>query len=332
MCEVEKLNRIAPHLTWVNNVCKEINISIIGEIRYIKEDKVFCKPSDSGDLYLKIVSVLDANELMFTRKIIEAGISNLPEVIAYEPALNTFLMWDMGGIDLISLPNMNMKDLFDLFIALSQTQKDSIPYVNSVSFYGYNYTIDEIINELKKFPHDVCSMLSGTQHEVTLDEKKKFMNNTECATKILKSISNIIPYTIHNSDLGTQNVRVVDGKYIFYDWAWGGVSHPFFSASCLLNALKRKLPADIDAKENIVDAYLREWAEYGHHETLKNIFIFIDSLITLNVAFFLKYIRTRPLHFLLREKADISHAEKLTLDERYKSFAFYLKRFIDKDF
>ena len=323
-----KYNGFAQYTAWVKRICAEKNVQITGEIVQVKGQWLFRIPSDKGDLYLKI----SADELMFTHKLIDRGIPNLPEWIGYDLELNTFLMRDMGGDDLSSHTGMDIESLVNLFTALSRTQKDSIPYVNSADFYGYDYRIGTVINELRHFPNDAYDMLLATPYKISLSDKEKLIANTECVMKMLTSIPNHVPDTIHNCDMAAYNVRCVDGKYIFYDWALGGASHPFFAMSRLLDNIRRALPADIPAKEIIVDAYLREWSEYGSHNELRDIFITINKLLVFHVTFFLKYIRTRMIHIECAGKVEPLSAESGWLDERYKNFALYLNRFIDEDF
>ena len=136
----------------------------------------------------------------------------------------------------------------------------------------------------------------------------------------------------YHGDLGTYNVRIVDGKAIFYDWGCGGVSHPFFDTFRLISQVVRKLPGEVDSpKEVIISAYLREWLEYGSHEELKNIYAAIDGLAGFYMAY-VKYIRARNLHLLYSEKPEALSQEGMWLDMRYETAAIYLKRFIGNKF
>ena len=99
-----------------------------------------------------------------------------------------------------------------------------------------------------------------------------------------------------------------------------------------MNSIRRILPSDIPAKEIIVDAYLREWSEYGSHEDLKSVFTAVDRLLGFNVMFFLKYIRTRDLHLANADKVDAISANSRALAKRYENFALYLNRFINDRF
>ena len=318
-----------PYIAWLRGICTQKNIKIAGEIAQIKGAWLFRVASNIGDLYMKICGEGYANEQAFTRKLIEANVPNLPEWVGYNTNLRVFLMQDMGGEDLSSLSSMDMTDLLNLFAALALTQKASIPYVNSADFCGYNYRIDAIINELQDFPNYVYGMLSDTRHKISMGEKEKLAQNARSVAELLKSVNNCIPDTIHNSDIGAYNVRHVNGKFIFYDWVWGGVSHPFFAMSRLLGSINKILPADVPAKEVIVNAYLCEWAEYGSYEELKDIFEKIDRLYVFHVMFFVKYIRRRHEYLQYAGKADAISAESRWLDKGYENLALYLRRFIN---
>ena len=92
------------------------------------------------------------------------------------------------------------------------------------------------------------------------------------------------------------------------------------------------LPAGIPAKEIAVDAYLREWQEYGSREELKSIFTAADRLLGFSVMYFLKYVRTRDMYLRYDGKTGALSANGGVLEKRCQSFTFYLKKFINDDF
>ena len=170
-------------------------------------------------------------------------------------------------------------------------------------------------------------MLFETLYKITQEDTEKLKRNSEYAAEVLESINNsYIPETIHHGDLGTYNVRIVDGKSIFYDWGCGGVSHPFFDVFRLLSSITRKLPTDVPAKEMIIDAYIRDWLNYGSYDEIKNIFTAIDGLAGFYMAY-VKYIRTRDVHLSFTNNAEAIAAHCLEPNNRYATAATYLNRF-----
>lgn len=53
--------------------CAEKNICTNGKLTPIKDDKLFCISTDTGDLYLKKTTNFIVNELTFTLKLIRKG-------------------------------------------------------------------------------------------------------------------------------------------------------------------------------------------------------------------------------------------------------------------
>jgi len=321
------------HIAWAKSICADKNVRITGDIAQIKSEWVYRIPSNIGDLYMKIVGD-PYSELTFTHKLLEHEIPNLPEWVGCNPALGAILMRDMGGEDLSSQSIMEIKDLQNLAVALSHTQKCSIQYVNSADFFGYDYKLSTIINELENFPEEVFNMLQGTQYEISPNEKAKLTHNAQHVISMLRFINNAgIPDTIFNSDMAAYNTKYVNGNYIFYDWAWGGAAHPFFNMSRLLSSVRGMLPVGIPAKDIVIDAYLQEWTEYANINELKEVFMVVDSLLGFSVMFFLKYVRTKHIHMLNAGKGEELPVKfRQDLDERYRTFAEYLKRFINDDF
>ena len=324
--------KIAPYFDWVQKVCAEKNIVPGEKITQIKDAKLFCISSSVGDLYLKKTNSFINDELSFTLKLMELGIIALPEWIGYDHDMKVCLMRDMGGNDLSLLPSLDMETAINMFISLSRIQKDSVQYVKSKDILGFDYRIGTMLEEMRELPDTAYKILADTQYRLTQEETEKLRRNTDHARTVLESIKGVIlPDTIHHGDLGAYNVRVVDGKCIFYDWGCGGVSHPFFDTFRLLSSISGKLPTDVPAKEIILDTYLREWSEYKSHGELKSIFSAIDGLAGFYMMY-CKYIRARNLHRVYAKNKETINTDACGLNHRYSTAATYLKRFIENDF
>ena len=329
---LDKLSETKLYFDWVQRICAEKNITINGKITHIKDGKLFCISSSIGDLYLKKAGSFIIDELTFKLNLMELGLVSLPEWIGYDHDMSVCLMRDMGGFDLSLLPSLDMETAFNMFISLSRLQKDSIQYVESKDICGVDYRIGAMLEELEDLPEIAYTMLSDTQYRITRDETEKLKRNTEHIKMVLKSIKkSCLPDTIHHGDLGTYNVRIINGKAIFYDWGCGGVSHPFFDTFRLLSSIRGKLPTDVSAKDMILDTYLGEWLEYGSREELKNIFTAIDGLAGFYMAY-VKYIRTRDVHLSFANNMEAIAAHCLEPNNRYATASTYLKRFIANDF
>ena len=148
---------------------------------------------------------------------------------------------------------------------------------------------------------------------------------------VVESIkSSCVPDTIHHGDLGTYNVRITDEGCIFYDWGCGGVSHSFFDTFRLLYSIRAKLPTHVPATDIIINAYLKEWSDYGSHDQLKSLFAAIDGLAGFYMAY-VKYIRARNAHIAFAKNPGAAPMDE-SLDRRYETAAIYLREFIEHSF
>lgn len=319
------------YLEWIQKICAAKGIHISKEITQIKDGKLLRISSSVGNLYLKKTGDFIVDELRFTLKLMELRIISQPEVIGWDYDMNVCLMRDIGGDDLTNLPQLSIETAINMFISLAHIQKDSVRFVMEKSISGFDYRISTMLDELKTLPEYACKMLSETPYRLSQSEAEKLKHNTEYAKTILKSLENNgLPNIVHHGDLGTYNVRIVDGKSIFYDWGCGGVSHPFFDTFRLLYSIRGKLPVE-SAKEMIIDAYVQEWLAYGSHEEIKNIFSAVDGLAGFYMAY-VKYIRARNQYLLYTEKSEKTSMDAIWMDERHNVAATYLREFIANNF
>jgi hypothetical protein len=138
-----------------------------------------------------------------------------------------------------------------------------------------------------------------------------------------------IPSTIQHGDLRPCNIRVVEDSYIFYDWAWSAISHPFIDISQFLHIIRGTIPDD--SKDFLVNAYLNEWVEHGTFEQLKSAYLIINELKELFMAFS-DYQWLVGIFNECNGKIDEMSADGWLLKRRYYYFSRILKRFIEKEF
>jgi len=318
------------YLAWLYRVCEEKGIQIIDEITQVKNayvSTVFCVPTDAGNLYMKIPGKVFITELPFTRELKKMEMANLPVWVAHDCGMNVILMEDMGGCN---LPSQSSIEVFtDVLLALSEVQMASTKHLPLQC--SYNHSLDAILENLSAFSQKAFEILQGTQHEITQSDLTKLARNIASATAMLKPIMNLpIPDTIQHGDVRPGNIRVVDGNYMFYDWAWGAVSHPFIEASQFLNIIKKNLPSGIPAQEILLDAYLREWLAYGSYEELKSAFAVLDDLKELFMAY-VDCLWLETIVSMCGEGIEAMSADGWLLERRMYYFAKVLHIFLEKE-
>ena len=326
------IDGITPYFNWLYEVCSARNILINGEITQVKNayvSNVYCIPTNMGSLYMKIPGKVFITELPFTYELKKIGMADNPVWVDFNSNMNVFLMHDMGGIDLPD--KSDIETLKKVMVKLARTQKESIQHL-PLGCEHNDYKIDTVLSDLSDFPGRVFDILSQTKYRITHDEKQKLESNIESAIKLLEVVkSKSIPDVIQNGDVRPGNIRVIDNEYIFYDWAWGAVSHPFHEPIAFLHIIRRNLLADIPSKNILVETYLNEWLEYGTQDELKTVFTILDDLKDLFWAH-ADYIWVKDIYSASNEPIELMSADGWLLERRIYYFESVLRRFIERDF
>ncbi|MCL2404367.1 MAG: hypothetical protein FWC92_02340 [Defluviitaleaceae bacterium] len=318
----------APYFKWLSRACETNGIQINGEITQVKNayvSNVFCVPTSIGNVYMKTPGTIYINELPFTKGLREMNINTLPGWVDFDLDMNVVLMNDMGGNDLPGQSDISTWE--DVILEYAHIQKNSIQHM-PLEFEHYDNTVAAILHKLKTFPIKSYEILKGTPYELSQDELNKLLEHANAATTLLESINHIsIPETIHGGDVRPGNIRVVNGKYIFYDWAWGGVAHPFIEIVSFLHIVRRTF-ADEQTKEILIDAYLKQWLDYGTYNDLKHTFTVLATLRDLFFAL-VDYDWVEAIVQSCDEAISPLSADGWLLEKRNYYFANVLRRFIE---
>ena len=322
------------YFDWLHGICAKKNIDINGEITQVKcafVSTVFCVPTDTGNLYMKIPGKVYVTELPFLLKLKKLNIAQLPVWIDYDLNMNVFLMEDMGGTE---LPwQFDIETFKKVFIEYSKIQKRSIPHL-PLNCVCNDHRITTIIDKLDELPQKVSHYLAGTKYEISKQESKTFESNIKSMGVKLKTILNTkIPNTIRCGDFRPGNIRESKGRYIFYDWSWGSISHPFAEIPNFLHVVGANLPANIPAKDILIETYLREWLEYGTYEQLKSIFATFDELTLALNWFFDDCIWLEAIYSAIDDidPIDPMSADGCLLEKAKGSLSKSVRKFIEKD-
>ena len=326
-----KMGGFAPYMDWLKGVCDKNDICIMGDITQLKNayvSTVFCVPTNMGNVYMKIPGKTFITELRFTQGLRGLNIADLPNWIDWDVDMNVFLMRDMGGND---LPNQSdVSTLRDAILHYASIQKASVRHI-PLNFEHYDNTIPAILCKLKTYVAKTHEILQGTPHALTMEEIRKLEKQTKIATAMLESIMHIsLPNTVHNGDVRPGNIRVVDGRYLFYDWAWGAVSHPFIEIVSFMHIIRRTLPNET-AREALIDCYIHQWLDYGSYDGLKHAF---SVLVMLKDLFFaiVDYDWVEAINQSKTEPTSHMSADGWLLERRIYYFANVLRRFINTAF
>ncbi|MCL2522744.1 MAG: aminoglycoside phosphotransferase family protein [Erysipelotrichales bacterium] len=317
------------YFSWLKDYLDKNNLIITGEIKQLKNayvSTVFALPTNIGKLYMKIPGKIFINELNFTNALGETGLIKLPNFIAFDKELNIILMTDMQGYDLSDKSEPNIYR--DVIMDYAKIQKASIRYL-PLKHKHYDSTILTTIKKLDGFSHKVSKVLQDSKYELSREESEQLSKNIEIVKPLLEQINKIaIPNTLHHGDLRPGNIRVIDNAYMFYDWAWSGVSHPFLEIASFLHIVRREL--NESEKEIIINQYLIEWLDYGTYEELKEVWGVIASLKNLFFAI-IDYDWIESIIYE-SEHLDLLSSDWWLLEKRRFYLSNVIKRFIHQNF
>jgi hypothetical protein len=114
---------------------------------------------------------------------------------------------------------------------------------------------------------DSETLASLTENE--LERLSKLMPRIETECRELEAYA--LPETIQHDDLHDGQVFVRDGRFLFFDWGDGCVSHPFFTLVVTLAVLAYRLELEHESPEldRFRDAYLEPWTRFTPRSDLE---------------------------------------------------------------
>ncbi len=93
------------------------------------------------------------------------------------------------------------------------------------------------------------------------EEARAFAPDVEAMCAALAAFG--ISETLHHDDFHPGNILVRDGRYVFFDWAEGALTHPFCSPMIALRVARILRDCDDAALVRLRDAYLAPWTGFA---------------------------------------------------------------------
>ena len=257
---------------WIKGQLSALGREPAGEVRQLKLWGISCVlqvPTDRGTLYFKSAcrSPLFSDEPSVTRALAELFPSGAPLPLAVESNRQWMLLEDFG--DDLLVRSSDIEAWEGAVKSFARMQVDAAPHVERLLSLGsvdrrpaaMSAQIDALVGEPR-----VLSELS-TDEAVRMGElapKLKAM----CA----RLAEFAVPQTLVHGDLNSGNVALGDRGCVFFDWTDACVAHPFLDLITLLisdSGPGEQLPHVPDARERLIEAYLREWTAYEPMDRLQ---------------------------------------------------------------
>ena len=248
---------------WTRRELAALDIELLAPPTQIKQwdiSSVLKAPTNSGDVYIKAIPALFATEPRIT-----SGLYNLfPAVVpgplaTYErPDEGRLLLRDFGGkpLWLDDTPPQAMLDVLALF---ARMQIECVGKDDLLREIGCrDRTLAGMPAQMRDLIADELALCGLTENEQA--RLRALMPTIESACDQLAS--GPIPQTLMHGDLHGGNIALNEHGYVIFDWTDACISHPFFD---LLTVVDNNFdPMESGRREQLISAYLGEWAARGY--------------------------------------------------------------------
>ena len=248
----------------------------ISQIRAWAISSVYRLTDGDRRLYFKAAPNYFPAEVLVTREVASRFPDISPVLLASDADRGWMLMEDLGDVTLASA---NREELWhDVVRTVARVQRWYAERVETLDAMGLERrTASARVGTLKEWIADpalAALRLYQPQCEAALRRLATLMGRVEDMAARLDGLG--LPPTLEHGDLDATNIFIRDGAPVLMDWSDACVSHPFFTPLT---------PAQARRKPRVVDAYLREWANFAPLDRLRAGFAAAKPLAALESAF-----------------------------------------------
>lgn len=273
---------------WIQQQLRINGRSAVGSAEFIHQSPDSCVmriPTTAGFVYLKAVPAAYAHEPLLTQTLAQQFPNYLPTVLAVEAEKRWLLMAEMPGTPLYLTFDagqwqMALQTFADIQLHYTTHTADLL------ALGCFDRRLDRLMVRFQSFLLAMPDWFRGQIGRILEPNALSHLGNL---THQLETLTHQIaiyklPATIDHGDFHPNNIYITPKTCIFFDWADGAVSHPFFSPAALFGYVAYTLP---DMNPQLLDlrqAYLRPWTGYHPLSILAELFEKIQPLATLHYA------------------------------------------------
>jgi hypothetical protein len=219
-----------------------------------------------GDFFFKAVPRVFAGEPALTRELARRHAGVVPEVAAVDEKRGWMLMHAFRGDEIEADPSA-LAGAVDAYAALQLSwvgRGEELVELGCPdrSLEALEPQIDPLLGDRALLLPDHPEGLSPAEFEAVPELAERLHD----ACDQLRAYD--LPATLEHGDLHTNNVRRVDGGFLFFDWSDACLSIPFFGLVPFLQFHDEPLEATL--RDRLRDAYLAPWvAELGRDDLVE---------------------------------------------------------------
>lgn len=262
-------------VNWIEFQLKQPNLIATDAVEQVINCESSCIlkiQTASAKVYFKAVSNAFKDEPSKTNLLAEFFPSKLPNLLALDIDNHWLLMEEFAG-DILNEVSV-LQDWQEALKSFARIQIQALKKVETLLDRGIpDMRLDRLAPQIKLLLAKKSTAQANQQSNLAMIDWGKLYSLIPQFEMMCNELSaSGIPQTIVHGDFHAQNIISTNEEYIFFDWSYAAISHPFFDAVYLLEIYTYQLPNIKNAREYLLNAYLEPWTCYLPIKQLKEVY------------------------------------------------------------
>lgn len=260
---------------WIDNALEQAGLNRTGDVEQLRtweRSSIMRFETDAGMLYYKAVARQWGHEPALTQFLAHRFPNLTAGVVAADAGTGRFIVREYAGIPLSE--SRDIEQWIAAYSALGRVQRelaDALPELRSLGVPFRD--LDVIAVEIPAMLADRRRMRQGMEQGLS-DVEIATLQSAE--SRLIEACRRLaegsLPLSLDHGDFWPGNIYVSRERITLFDWSDATITHPFFSLVMAADEIGDTLKDQPGASERVIDAYLREWSDYGPLDELREIF------------------------------------------------------------
>jgi hypothetical protein len=224
---------------WIDGHLEALGLQLVKPVEQFKaawsNSCLLLVPTDRGELFFKAAYDKPPGEAALTLALAEVWPRHTVEVLASDVQRNWMLTADLGERLLEGMPDRFYEGAARSFATLQLQSLDSMDRWTGLGCTRMGLV--EMVGFLDSIP-EMSAELSGGKNALDEAELERLLHSLPALKAKSEELMGFsLPLTLHQQDFRAGNVYVRGDDYVFLDWADTMISHPFLSASRMMQEI-----------------------------------------------------------------------------------------------
>ncbi|CAN5691280.1 hypothetical protein BH23CHL2_BH23CHL2_12810 [soil metagenome] len=260
---------------WILFMLDRKRIRPAGEVEQLRSwerSSVMSVETDAGMIYFKAVPPQWGHEPGLTEYLSRRFPAIMPDVVAAAPDLGRMLIREFPGKP---LPDSADPTLWArAYETLGRVQRELTGSIDQLRTLGVPHRGPEVlIDRIPGLLRDDRLMRLGLEGGLTGAEAESLrLAEHRLIAACARLAASPVPLSLDHGDFWPGNIYADQGSVTLFDWSDATLTHPFFSLVMAADEIAECLGGVPGAADPVIDAYLRQWLDFGSIDDLRAIF------------------------------------------------------------